>query len=271
MKTTWIVDTYILEAQSVVGDLLGAIKSSGADLVTTKYVPFADQQDYGEVEPDHPVILYGTHGFVSKCHITFIPGAFGLVEQMNTNHYYSYVPLEWMMNSDFIILPFDVFRNHHAPIFDLFGGDLFIRPVSGFKTFAGMVVTRENVDYELNASQQITSVMPETLIMISSKKNLHGEFRFIIGNGRVIDGSEYRWDEKVDIRHDWPEDCWEVAKKMAEHSWQPDTVYTCDVAVTDDGPKIIELNSFACAGLYACDKNVVVGAINEIAKSEWNV
>lgn len=113
-------------------------------------------------------------------------------------------------------------------------------------------------------------VDPDTICLVSPAQELLGEFRFIIAAGEVIDGSEYRWDNVLDIRHDWPADCWEMAEQMAKHSWQPDLVYTCDVASTNSGPKIIEVNSFACAGLYACDKRIVVDAVNNVALREFN-
>lgn len=270
-NVNWIVDTYILESRGFTGDLEKSIVDSGCNLYSTRYIPFADEQDYGpEGLEKSPTILYGTHGFVRKCKIPFIPGAYGLTNNMNCNVYYSNIPGEWMLNSDFIMLPFSLIQSNPKKVFDIIGSNkIFVRPNSGFKTFAGQVWTDENIEFELNSSQQLTSVVGETICLVSPVKKLKGEFRFIIGNGEVIDGSEYRWENVLDIRHDFDYDCLLMAKKMAEHSWQPDTVYSCDVALTDNGPKIIEINSFACCGLYACDKNLVVNRVSEIARDEF--
>jgi len=267
----WIVDTQILEGRHVIDDLLPAITSSGANLYTTKYIPFSDDIDFGpEAFQTQPTILYGTIGFVKRCKIPYIPGAYGFTDQMNCNHYYAHIPNEWLLNSDFVILPFNVIKNDVNRVFELFEKDqFFIRPISGYKTFTGFVVTSENYKHEFNASQQTTSVMPDTLCLVASAKHLKGEFRFVIGAGEVIDGSEYRWDNKLDIRHDYPSEAWEMANKMAKFSWQPDSVYTCDIAISENGAKIVEINAFACSGLYACDKKLVVNRINEIAEKEW--
>lgn len=267
----WVLDAYILDSRSLMGDLPQAIIDSGANFYETKYVPFADEQDYGPADwVKEPTILYGTHGYLKRCKIPFVPGGYGLSESMHCNHYYSRIPSDWLLNSQFVMTTFADLQNNPSKYFDLFfTSKLFIRPNNGFKTFAGMIITRDNVDFELNSSMQLTSVMPETIILVAPCQKIDGEFRFIIGDKHVIDGSEYRWNSVLDIRHDWPQDCWDLAEKMAQHTWQPDVVYSCDVALSENGPMIIEINSFACAGLYACDKNIIVNRVNEIAQKDF--
>lgn len=272
MKVNWVVDTYILESRSTQGDLLGDIQKAGHNLHITKYVPFADEQDYGPEEwVKEPTVLYGTHGFLNKCKKPFFPGAYGLGQNLNCAMYYAHVPNEWMLNEDFVMLPFQVIKNDPWRIFNLFGASkFFIRPNSGFKTFAGMVVDAHDVHHQLSGSQQLTSVMPDTICLVAPVIELKGEFRFLVVGGKVVDGSEYRWDGKLDIRLDYDMDCFRMADRMAQHSWQPDAIYTCDVALTDKGPKIIELNSFSCAGLYAMNKRKVVDAVSKFAWREFH-
>lgn len=267
----WIVDTYILESRSTIGDLLSAIRDSGSNLHTTKYVPFADEQDYGPKEfVNGPTILYGTVGYVRKCKIPFMPGALGVGEEMNCNHYYANLPAEDMLNQPFIMMPFAQVKHWINDLLYTFDGKFFLRPNAGSKTFTGMVITKDNHEHELSATQQITSVSPETICLLSKVQSLKGEFRFVVGGGEVIDGSEYRWDDVLDIRRDYPEECKALAEKIAKHSWQPDIVYCVDVALTENnGPKVIELNSFSSAGLYACDKRLVVDRVNEIVIKEY--
>lgn len=272
MTVTWIVDEYILESRGIYNEkLYNAIRQHGQCFLT-RYKPFAEQQDYG---PDDlvntPVVLYGTVGFVDKCKKPFVPGAFGVTSMMNCNYYYPQLPKEWLLNGRYILLPwFEVVRSIDMLLEEM-GGAIFIRPNSGKKTFTGFVLTYDNYQHELNCSQQLTGVMPETICLLAKARgDIEGEFRFIIGNGRVIDGSEYRWDNILDIRHDYPAECRQLAEKVGQLDWQPDSVYCVDVALTSKGPQIVELNSFSCAGLYACDPDIVVPAINEIALGEWS-
>lgn len=268
----WVVDTYILESRSTVGDLLASIRKAGHNLHTTKYVPFQDEQDYGPEEwVKEPTVLYGTHGFLNKCKRSYVPGAFGVNSNMHCNMYYAHIPPAWMLNHEYIFTNFADLKRDPQKYFILFGvRKLFIRPNNGFKTFAGMVITKDDADFELSSTQQLTSVMPETFVLIAPAEKITGEFRFVISNGEVVDGSEYRWDGVLDIRRDWPDEAYQLARKMAEHTWQPDSVYCCDVAMTLSGPRIVEINSFACAGLYACDKDLIVKAISLAAEKEFS-
>ena len=268
-QINWCVDTYILDNRPNPNDLLDSIRNSGAGLHTTKYIPLSDEQDYGTYTEKDCVILYGTHGYISKCKIPFVPGAYGLVQNMNCNFYYSYLPTEWMLNSFPLFVPFGYLQNNYQRLFELYEDGFFVRPMSGFKTFTGFVMTPENIEHELNCTQQLSSVMPDTMVMICEIKDIIAEYRFIIGNKRVIDGSEYRWNDTLDIRRDYDPDCKKVADAVSLLDWQPDLVYTCDVAQTINGPKIVELNSFSCAGLYACDTDLIVNSINEIAEKEF--
>ena len=63
--------------------------------------------------------------------------------------------------------------------------------------------------------------------------------------------------------------CRTLADMVAAGAWQPDRVYMCDVAWTDRGPRIVELNAFACAGLYDCDVTAVVEAVNRVALDDF--
>lgn len=270
MKPQWIVDTYILDSSSVVGDLLGAIRDSGADLLTTKYVPFKDEQNYGDINPfGAPVILYGTHGFVSKCPIAYAPGAFGIGPQMNLNEYMTHYPLPWLFNQHIKFLPFGVFVQRIQQLFEENDDKLFIRPNSGFKTFAGQVITIDNYGDVINTLLAHSSVVPSTWIGYSPVRTIDSEFRFLVVDGEVIDGSEYRWDSILDIRHDWPKEAMDLAKVVARHNWQPDHAYMCDITLSNGSPYVLEINSFACAGLYAMDKPTVVEAINKAAIGAW--
>lgn len=126
------------------------------------------------------------------------------------------------------------------------------------------------IDLDIDSLDKLSAVMDETMIMVAPAQNIQGEFRFVVANGRVIAGSEYRWDGKLDIRRDWTPECEELAQRVASHPWQIDIAYTCDVALLEDSVKLVELNGFSCAGLYACDLDKVVQGVSEAAIREFN-
>jgi hypothetical protein len=276
MKVNWVVDKSILESRNTVGDLKQAIIDCGHNYYETQYIPFArpEEMDYGLPKfQKQPTILYGSIGFVQKCPFRYSPGSYGMNSFMNCNEYYTRIPSEWLLNYESIFIPFGIFAKNLDYFFDLFGEEnLFIRPNSGFKTFTGFPVSRKEAAFEINSSMQLTSVLPSTICVISKVKNIKSEARFLIVDGHVVAGSTYRWNDILDIRSDYENAACVLATKMAWlKEWQPDTIYTCDVAMLDTGEaKIIEINAGSSSGLYAMSKKVVVNAISEQSIKDYN-
>jgi hypothetical protein len=183
----------------------------------------------------------------------------------------SNLPLDWFLNRDGIFMTWAMFKEYRGKqqIADHWPEGLFIRPNSGFKTFAGQRIMAKDFDDHIATLDQNSGVMADTLILVNRLTPIEGEFRFVIADKQVIAASEYRWDGKLDIRRDWPQSCWDMAQRVADHEWQVDIAYTCDVALTEEGPRVVELNGFSCAGLYACDLEKVVDGVSRAALREW--
>ncbi len=167
-----------------------------------------------------------------------------------------------LLNEGYILLPYKEVKRRAKSLFPFF-----IKPESGLKEFVGQVV-RSFADFDLLCPW--SHIDDETICVISSPKNILGEFRYVIVNNEVITGSEYRWDDILDVRRDTLPECDKMAEKIAKAEWQADTVYVCDVAMTPEGPKVIELNAFSSSGLYACDTELIVYAVAKAAEHEYN-
>lgn len=272
----WYVSTKVFAGRTIY-DINKAIRESGHFSFEADYNP--DDMTYAECPFDPskgPIVAYGPIKFIRKNCLGkgFIPGAFGF-KDCTAIDYMSNYPLEWFLNRDCVIISWGMLKR--LSIRDAFnrfgdGKGIFLRPVSGYKTFTGFVVEAKNFAFELNTLPQISPLYPEDLIMIGPEKQIDAEFRYVIVDGKVISGSEYRWDNILDIRRDTLPICDELAKKVAEYPYQLDTVYVVDICWNrdKDEAKIVEFNSFASAGLYACDLEKVVRAVSESAEREWN-
>lgn len=238
----------------------------------TKSVPNVD------VDPSHAVVLYGGHPFVRIINHDgrFQPGMLGVNDRTRASVYMSNLPLDWFLNWSGTFMTWAMFkwRLDNLPSslpWNEMTGKLFIRPDTGFKTFAGTVLNcNKDLALDIKTIEENSSVTGETMIMVRTAVELDGEFRFVIADGKVVAASEYRWDGKLDIRRDWPPECEAMAQKVAEHPWQVDIAYTCDVALLDGDVKLVELNGFSCAGMYACDMEKVVRAVSAAAVKEFN-
>ncbi len=267
----WLLDRGILEKLSYDRHTIDHYaQAAGHEVI------FVDRHDDGTYsEPpgleNKCVVMYGSHQFVKAVQSPKIqPGPLGVNLNTQVTSYMSNLPLDWFMNSDGQFLTWAMFKERVKDfiIYQSPNG-VFVRPNSGYKTFAGQRMVSENVDHDISTLEQTSGVMNDTLCFMAPLRNIQGEFRFVIADGKIIAGSEYRWDGKLDIRRDWLPECEELAQKVAEHPWQVDIAYTCDVALTDNGAKLVELNGFSCAGLYACDLEKVVKGISAAALKEY--
>jgi hypothetical protein len=173
-----------------------------------------------------------------------------------------------MLNEDFVLLPYgEVLRRGCDGLGDAF----FLKPEAVTKAFTGFVMTRENWHTEIETLRQKAGLSPSDLCVVAKPQAIEAEFRFVIADRQVITGSQYVWDDRQDVRIDVHPLCRAVAEQVAKVRWQPDRVYTCDVALLDgrSRAKVVELNCFSTSGLYACDTLAIVKAVSETARREW--
>ena len=272
-QVKWILDdSRLLERLATYGPgLVPVLERNGFDYhVCERY----DNGTFSEV-PDHPdqcIVLYGSHQFVKAINPggRFQPGCLGSNERTRASSYMSNLPLDWFLNREGVFMTWAMFKRRSRELFyEHDTNELFVRPDSGFKTFAGQVVRYGTIDEDIKTLDELSGVMPETMILVNTTQKLQGEFRFVISDGKIIAGSEYRWDGKLDIRRDWTPECEELAQRVASHEWQVDIAYTCDIALLDGDVKVIELNGFSSAGLYACDLDKVVKGVSAAALREF--
>jgi hypothetical protein len=230
-------------------------------------------REYNKIPYDKSdcVVLKGPIQFIRARGNGYFPGAFGFKSDTNTSVYMSILPRNLFFNSDVIYLPFGMLHERKELLHDIFGDSVFVRPDSGFKSFTGFSTTIDKIDYELSSQKQLNNPDAREMCLIAKSKPILGEFRFVICDGEVITGSQYRWDNKLDIRIDVRHDCWTFAETVAKQEWQLDDCYVVDVFLSEDGPKIGEFNSFSSSGLYNCDTDKIVEAVNRVAAKEFKM
>ena len=165
-----------------------------------------------------------------------------------------------MLNADFEV--------HEFGSIPKYEGTRFIRPVHDMKVFAGMVIHGEEIENWKEAIQRISdgysSLRPETLVTVSSVKDIAMEWRLFVVAGKVVAGSRYRQYGLPDIRCiDENAAPWQFAQKMVDR-WQPAQAFVIDVVSMMNGDiKVVEVNCINSAGFYAADMRAVVSAIED--------
>lgn len=217
-----------------------------------------------------PVITYGSHQFVTAMEREYgslwTPGTYHRIKNLSYSAFSAHIG-DLLLNDDYVILPYAEVKRRQ------WNDAIFIRPDAVTKAFAGFLIPKTELAREFSALDQISNPDPEMLVVVAPPKNIRAEFRFVIVDRQVVTGSEYRWDGKMDVRIDVHPDCEAMAWQVAQRPWQPDIAYTCDVALVEiDGvivPRVIELNTMSCSGLYACDTRKIVAALEKAAWAEF--
>lgn len=271
-QVTWILLENILEHLTYYSKSLPvAIAEAGHKSITVAWQPGEEIPEI-VVDNQKPTVLFGSHQFVKAINPRgyYLPGGLGVNDRTRASTYMSNLPLDWFLNRDGMFMTWKMFKHRARELFFEWDvNEIFCRPDSGFKSFAGQVVRYGTIDEDLKTIDELSGVMDETMILVAKCQEIKGEFRFVVADGKIVAGSEYRWDGRLDIRRDWTPECEDLARKVAEHPWQVDIAYTCDIALLEDTVRVIELNGFSCAGMYACDMNKVAKAVSDAAIKEF--
>jgi len=137
----------------------------------------------------------------------------------------------------------------------------FVRPVSPFKEFAGNVFTEESwkSEYDWLLSKNTD---PFLICAHCRPVRIGREWRCIFINGKYVSGSQYLMDGELSIKAEIPEEVIEYARALSKLDYfLNEFEFTIDVAETDDGLKLVELNAFPTASFYAADLDKIY--------SEW--
>ena len=163
--------------------------------------------------------------------------------------------------------------------------DFFIRPCEDNKAFSGGTVGREEfLEWQksiIAIDDKLSKLNKDTMILVAPLKNILQEARMFIFNGKYVTGSYYKSGDRVHYKEVLDGDPiieytnkvvskYEPKKrdildedKNEEESNYPAKAFVIDIALTDNGYKIIEINNINSVGLYASNISRFVNAVHE--------
>jgi hypothetical protein len=285
-KVNWVFDEGILDRHDEgfgFPRIDEAVKLAGHNLTVVKYEPFTDiiEKDFlkGLIGP---TVICGTINFVEqilrsnnlKVYGT-CPGLYLNKKILEFSSYASHFG-RLMLNDKFQMLPYGELRRRINE--DLNDGlrpphfkshNLFVRPNVVTKSFAGGVFRFDTIQDNIESLDKYQKIDNEELVIFDYEKEIIAEFRHIICDREIIAQSQYRRDGIVNISPNVDLECQRLVKYLLTLDHEIDNVYVVDTALTEDGPRIVEFNSFSCSGLYACDTNNIVKYVSEQAVREF--
>jgi hypothetical protein len=177
----------------------------------------------------------------------------------NVSTWISYLRELGVVNSECYFLPLSLVIRLRPDKFPIF-----IKPDSGNKLFTGFVAnTIDDILLHPDIAFYIINA-PETICMINNVYRMPDiEWRLWIVDRKIAGYSPYSWSwgRKIPLAEP-PTAIMELAEKVANTEWQPDIIYTVDIADGINGinnlPKIIEINAGSTSGFYNADLSKIL-------------
>jgi hypothetical protein len=260
----WIVENF--EKDNFSKDFYEAIKRNGHHLEVVNPEYFNGPVDYS-VKNDvifHGSILLSRIGKEKRPNWT--PFSWLTQENYLCSKYYPYFS-DILFNNKHCFIHLKQLKEDKFFYYGVFGKQAFIfmRPNDGEKSFQSQLIDLQDFDryYE---SEKFGN--PNNLVVISTPKNIRGEYRFIVSKDGIISHSTYMYQGQLTKIPSVPSRAKNLCLEVLKRGYFPDKVFCVDVVEDNDGVFwLMELNSFSSCGLYACDKDKIVKKISEIAVS----
>ena len=208
---------------------------------------------------DRPLVFCSLQSaaYILKHKLPCYNGVFYNEKFLYYNVYSQYVPKSYLLNSKYIILPWNMLVDRINDIISLFGENIFIRPNSPNKPFTGFAKTgKDELLFEINALTQTDNVYPHELCIVAPAKEVPDiEWRFWLVDEKVSTYAPYSWNElalknAIENNIKPPQKMIEAAGKLARGLVEHDNAIVADFIMLDDHPKVVELNAVSTSGWY---------------------
>jgi hypothetical protein len=203
-------------------------------------------------------------------------GIFDRFEQLRCSNYYHHV--YWALGRTAIFVPFGALPEmlHNETVKRLFGDYVFIRPDAAIKEFTGKVISTD-------PRPQARGLPPEFararggLVVLADKTDIGDEYRVFCRHGKAVCSSSC--DVNGRVSNSVPKGAIELAEKVSLALEEAcGRFISVDIGIEKQKPigapqvRLIEVNGVNSAGLYGCDVDAFVNAMEAEAEetvSEW--
>lgn len=256
---TWVIEPEVFDHADA--SLRAAARSSGHDLVLWNDEWWSTRR--WPALRDRFAIFHGSldNARRVRAECGWTPGAFCDVDAFNCSAWYPRAR-EWLLNRDWRLASVRALCEDPREVLAALGDPsrVFVRPDSPLKPFSGRVL--EATALTLRALDHgIYFDDPELPVIVAPARTVGREWRFVIVAGEIVAGSAYSAatrDGRGDPVADAPR---QFAAAAAARLAPPELVYVMDVCESDDELRLLELNPFSGADLYACDGAAIVAAV----------
>lgn len=139
--------------------------------------------------------------------------------------------------------------------------EIFIRPDDNEKSFDGEVVDRDKISEWYHDTYKYIGNL-NIPCWAFPKQKIHQEWRVVIARGKAISASQYRLEGSVELEEGAPPEVLSFAEDLAK-IYSPATIFCMDIAKTPHGLRLVEIGSIHTCGLYCCNLEPIVNAVQK--------
>jgi hypothetical protein len=171
---------------------------------------------------------------------------------LDWNYYSTTIPSEYLLNPDGIILPFSKILENKKKIIKEYGEKFFIKPLSCWKPFTGFDTIISDLEYDISSYKQHENIKNYELCLITSYKSISNiEYRFWVVDGEIVTYAPYNINlHNTPLNIPPSDETIKIVKNAAEYLSIYDNCFVIDSCMTNDGPKVVEINGFSTSGWY---------------------
>lgn len=246
-------------------NLVGTLERFGIPYSVHKVIPFIGEL-VPTAEPKHPkVVCFGSYSMRHSAKANrWSPGVYDL-EPFDFRQQLA----AWgkhMLNHDSVVCRFEDVK--FDEYYNETDSTVFMRPIHDSKVFPGKCMWPSEF-YEWQRKVCVLeedygdSLTKDTLVQWCKPKKIYTEIRFWVAGGKIVTASVYKQGPQVFYLEHPRSAYWDfVEARIAE--WQPHRAFVIDIADTEDGLRIVEINTINSAGFYAADVQKLVMALEEL-------
>lgn len=282
-KITWIITASMVEG--TLAEILPKVITDQGHRIIVHYSGSEEfsERDVNSITDDFmdegsgPIMVYGLPLLVREViSQPWYPGTYPSAWSENTfgelspAAWMSTVPVELLLNPDHVFIPVQTLNNNAETYSALFNHTkLFIKDNDSFKSFPAAVLNDGTVSDYLTFYKNERYIKYNSFVMVSSEKVIDSEHRFIIVDNKIVSHSTYMLANESNIYREVPQQAIDFVNQNLDKIKITGGVYVLDIAMSQGLPKIIDINAFSCAELYACDLEAVVRAISAKASADF--
>ncbi len=261
---TWLIEDL---GDGAAQRMIAAVQRAGSTAVTWQDSWWDDQRLPSWVGSS--VLFHGSLGNAARIAARgdWRPGAFCNVSDMSYSRWAAAIRDD-LVSQDWVRTTVRDLAAAPQKVADAFGrgSQLFVRPDSPLKPFAGRVLSVDEIsldalDYGFYYDD---FALP---VIVAPAVDVGAEWRFVVVGGVVVAASGYVADGRHALAGTVPRTAMERANVVAARLEVADPVYVLDLAETINGMGVVELNPFSGADLYDCDRAAVVEAVERCLMS----